>query len=245
MGQSIQIQQNVVERLRQEILAMQGLRVPLENELRQTGLGLINQAFPNETFPVAAVHEFISTCPEESAATAGFISGLLGTLMCKGCCLWVGTENIAFAPALKTFGVKPDQVIFINPTTAKEALWIIEEGLKCEAISSVVGEIPDLGFTESRRLQLAVERSRVTGFILRCTTRPVGNVACVSRWRIRATESYAESNIPGVGMPSWEVELQKIRSGRPGSWLVHWSPNGFLVEKPMISTEPVLVRKTG
>lgn len=231
--------------LRQEILTLQGFRAPLESEQRDMGLGIINRSFPNHTFPIASVHEFISTCPEETAVTAGFISGLLGTLMNKGSCLWVSTRRTAFAPALKTFGVKPDQVIFVDAGNNKEALWIVEEGLKCETLASVVGEIPELTFTESRRLQLAVESSRVTGFIHRCTSKPVANVACISRWRIRPVESCCDSGMPGIGMAAWNVELQKIRNGKPGSWLVNWSPEGFRVVVPEVNKLSVLARKTG
>ena len=37
-------------------------------------------------------------------------------------------------------------------------LWVIEEALKCEGLAAVIGEIKELSFTQSRRLQLAVEK---------------------------------------------------------------------------------------
>lgn len=49
----------------------------------------------------------------------------------------------------------------------KDSLWAIEEALKCNALIAVVGEITELTFNDSRRLQLAVEKSHVTGFIHR------------------------------------------------------------------------------
>ena len=39
------------------------------------GLGPIKDAFPNASFPVGAVHEFLCAAPEDAAATAGFITG--------------------------------------------------------------------------------------------------------------------------------------------------------------------------
>lgn len=244
MNRPAEIKDDRIAQLRREILALQGLRVPLENELRDTGLGIINQSFPNNTFPVAAVHEFISSKAEDRAATTGFISGLLGTLMNKGACLWVSTRRSIFPPALKLFGIAPDQVIFVDAASNKDALWMIEEGLKCPALASVVGEIAELSFTESRRLQLAVEQSRTTGFIHRHAEK-LSTVACVSRWMIRPLPSENEPGLPGIGFPSWDVELMKMRNGHPGRWQVRWMPKGFQVATPQIPEVQWLSRKTG
>lgn len=233
---------DIIAQLQKEILDLQGLRVPLESEQRDTGLGIINGAFPNQTFPVSAVHEFISASKSEAAATAGFMSGLLGTLMRKGSCLWVCSQQIIFPTALRAFGILPDQVLFVRVKDCKQALWVIEEGLKCESLSAVVGEVPDLSFTESRRLQLAVEKSHVTGFIHRSVRGQAGSVACVSRWRIRPVPTF-DSRVPGVGVPMWSVELVKIRNGKPGSWQVAWTDLGFRVAVERAVDVPVAVRK--
>ncbi len=232
--------------LRQEILAMQGFGLPLENERMETGLGPINHAFPNHTFPTGAVHEFLSSSPEEAAATAGFMAGLIGTLMQrKGASLWVSTSRTLFPPALKIYGIEPDQVIFIDVRSNREALWVIEEGLKCETLAAVVGEVRDLSFTESRRLQLAVEQSHVTGFIHRNVTGAVAHIACVSRWRIMPLASISEAGMPGVGFPGWQVELSRIRNGRPGLWQVHWATGTFRVITRKVPALTRFIRKAG
>lgn len=239
---AVGMKSDIVARLQREILDLQGLRIPLESERRDTGLGVINNAFPNQTFPVSAVHEFLSGSRNEAAATAGFISGVLSTLMRKGSCLWVGSEQSIFPTALRVFGVQADQVLFVRVRNTREALWVIEEGLRCKSLSAVVGEVRDLSFTESRRLQLAVEKSHVTGFIHRSGRHTTGNVACVSRWRIKPVSS-TQSHIPGVGIPVWNVELSKIRNGKPGVWQVEWTDCGFQVAVETAVDVPVAVRK--
>jgi protein ImuA len=236
--------EQVLEELRREILSLQGLRMPLQYELQDMGLGAINQAFPNHAFPVAATHEFISNTPQSGAASCGFIAGLLHVLMHKGACLWVSTRGHLFAPALAFFGIAPHQVIFVDVKTDAEAFWLIEEGLKCEALAAVVGEIRDWGFTESRRLQLAVEHSRVTGLIHRyggITT----NVACVSRWQVTPATSAAPVMVPGVGLTTWNVELLKIKNGKPGKWQIQWHPNGFNIITQQHSIRQLAARKAG
>jgi|GEM_PF-4043055 len=58
-------------------------------------------------------------------------------------------------------------VFFLQLKKGTDLLWCVEEALKFEGLAAVVSEIQDLSFIESRRLQLVVEKSRVTGFLLR------------------------------------------------------------------------------
>lgn len=239
--------QDVIKQLQQEILALQGHRKTSGNNLNKTGLGILEQAFHDQTFPIGAVHEFISRHIEEVAATNGFLSGLVGSLMKqKGACLWVSTNRTVFPQALKIFGIEPERIIFIDTARPKEALWTIEEGLKCEALSVVIGEIRELSFTESRRLQLAVEHSHVTGFIHRQNPKTENTVACVTRWKIKPLPSDAEQGMPGVGFPRWDVHLLKVRNGKPGNWQLEWADSSFqYIAKQRVALPDIHTRKAG
>lgn len=220
------VQSPVVQQLREDILTLQGFTPPAPGS--RVGLGPVEAAFPNGCFPRAAVHEFLSDTPEESAATSGFLAGLLGCLLPeRGMCLWIGRNREVFPPGLTAFGLTPDRILFIDLAREADLLWAIEEALKCEAISAVVGEVRELGMTESRRLQLAVERSRVTGLLHRRNPRARHALACASRWRISPLASLPEDGLPGVGFPRWQVDLLKVRNGLPGSWQLEWAEGHF------------------
>ncbi len=220
---------DIISQLQRDILPLQGFKQPTGTPVR-IGLGAVEDAFPNGCFPIGAIHEFIGTQPEHAAVSVGFMAGLLANLMKSGgVCVWVSTSRALFPPGLKTFGANPEHVIFIDLQKEKDLLWAMEEALKCEGLAAVVGEIQDMGFTASRRLQLAVEQSRVTGFLLRFGHRKPTANACVARWRITSLPSIQEDGLPGVGFPRWNVELLKIRNGKPGSWQVQWSAGCFQV----------------
>lgn len=241
------LKNGMFDRLQEDILALQGFRTPAGARKIDFGLGMMNASFPNDTFPTGAVHEFISNDPESAAATTGFMAGLLGKLMGEyGICLWIGIRPIVFAAALKAFGVEPHRVIFIDLSKEKDVIWAVEEALKCESLAAVVGELREITFTESRRLQLAVEQSRVTGFLHRCNPRAVNTLACVSRWQVTPVPSRLEEGMPGVGHPCWRVELQKIRNGEPGEWEMQWAAGRFEhLPKEVMETPPVYLRQTG
>ena len=219
---------DIIQQLQKEILSLQGFNAKSGSQQLNTGLGAIERAFPGHAFPTGAVHELLSLAPEDAAATSGFMAGLLSRFMqSRGACLWISTGRMLFPPALKVFGIEPERIIFVDLTREKDALWAIEEALKCDALAAVVGELKEVSFAESRRLQLAVEQSRVTGFIHRYYPRNENPTACVSRWKISPLPSMPEEGMPGVGFPRWNVRLLKVRNGKPGAWQIEWTADGF------------------
>lgn len=221
----------LVNRLKQDILRMQGFEQPKCREEDKMGLGQLENAFPNGVFPKGAVHEFCSENREQLAATCGFIGGVLSHLMgTKEICIWVSTARIFFPSAAKAFGVEPDRIIFVSMTREWEVLWAVEEALKCKGIAIVVAELQEMDFVQSRRLQLAVEKSRATGLILRNNPRRIGATACVARWQVTSLPSVMDEGMPGVGTPRWQVTLLKVRNGSTGTWQLGWSENGFVYE---------------
>ncbi len=235
----------IINRLKKEILPLQGFKSTLQNVALNGLLGPVVKAFPNNSFPLGAIHEFISDGATDTASTNGFISVLLHKLMKKkGVSIWIGNTATIFPPALKSFGIAPGQIIFIDLKKEKEMLWAMEETLKCEGLSAVIAFIPELGFTASRRLQLAVEKSKVTGFIVRQNPRNINTTACITRWKITADASKPLYGLPGLGFPRWHVELLKVRNGQPGKWVIECKGGKFIPVYETLSA-PLQIRKTG
>src|SRR5687767_10370847 len=223
----IHVKTDILKDLQADILRLQGFKSAKNGSL-DMGLELLKDAFPNGSFPLGAVHEFLSTQLEDIAPTSGFIAGLLSSLIkSKGIALWISSSRTLFPPALKSFGLSPDRFIFLDLKKERDVLWAMEEALKCGALAAVVGEVREISFTASRRLQLAVEQSRVTGFVLRHAQRNVGTTACVSRWRITSLASEPEEGLPGLGFPQWKVELLRMRNGKTGVWNIRWEDGTF------------------
>jgi protein ImuA len=238
---------DIISRLQKDILLLQGFKPLPADAATLPRLGPIDAAFPDHSFPLASIHEFLIANAEDAAATSGFIACLLSSLMNNNrASAWISSSKRIFPPALKSFGIEPDKILFINSPTEKHILWIMEEALKCEGLAAVVCEIPYINFTASRRLQLAVEQSRVTGFIIRNQPGNLTPNACSSRWRISSLPSSSQDDLPGVGFPRWNIELLKIRNGKPGTWQLEWSGNKL---HPVLSPDILQLqeqkRKTG
>jgi protein ImuA len=218
---------DIITQLKKDILALQGFK-PLLHQDQQIYLGTINHSFPNSVFPLGVNHEFICNDHEGLTASSGFIAGILSSLLKKnGAALWISSSHTIFPPALVSLGINPAQFIFIRLRNQKQILWTIEEALKCDGLTAVVGEISTLDLIQSRRLQLATEQSGVTGFLL-CTHQGLLNTtACTCRWQIHSLQSETEDGLPGVGFPRLNVELLKVRNGKSGSWQLEWANGKF------------------
>jgi protein ImuA len=218
----------ILIKLQQDILLWQGLKPQAGDKAERIGLGEIEQVFPGGVFPKRAIHEFITVLPEDAAASDGFIAGLLSVLMQDGAaCVWVSTSRRLFPASLSLFNVEPERIIFMDVSTEKQVLWVTEEALKCEGLAAVVSELNNLSLIESRRLQLAVEESGVTGFILRKDASKAASTVATARWKISPLPTDTEDGMPGLGFPRWQVELLKVRNGNPGSFVLEWAGEGF------------------
>jgi protein ImuA len=236
----------MVNKLRQDILGLQGFRNVSQSQRTDFGLGVIEKSFPNGAFPTGAVHELISHGSQDAAATSGFIAAVLGKTMKQGgVSIWISLKRTVFPPALKFFGIDPDRIIFIDVKKEKDLLWMIEECLKCKALSAVVAELREINLTESRRLQLAVEQSHVTGLMHRINPLTLNNTACTARWKVRSVASHPEDGMPGVGFFQWEVQLLKVRNGEPGSWQIQWKPGSFNPVHKQVMMQSKKLLKTG
>ena len=233
---------DIINQLRKDILLLEGFKPPAAEAVSFMGLGIVETAFPNGIFPAGTVHEFLGATAEQAAACGGFMAALLGKLMQNdGISVWISSSRKIFPPALKAFGIEPDRVIFVDLQKEKDVFWALEEALKCGGLAAVVGEVQEMNFAQSRRLQLAVESSRVTGFILRTDVHKINATACSARWQITALPSETENEMPGVGFPRWNIELLKVRNGQPGTWQMEWATDRFIeISKPAAVREASL-----
>jgi protein ImuA len=107
----------------------------------------------------------------------------------------------------------------------------MEEGLRCAALSAVIGEVwgdpRALDFTATRRLAVASERSGVAAFLIR-----LGGAANLSgarmRWRIASAPSLLNDLDPKApGLPAWDAELFRARGMPPGRWTISHEADRF------------------
>src|SRR4029078_7484509 len=97
------IKADIITQLQKDILPLQGFKRIFGSAVLDVVPGIIKNAFPNNEFPLGAVHEFISTGAEDTAATGGFIAGMLASIMKSGgASIWISSSRSIFPPALNS-----------------------------------------------------------------------------------------------------------------------------------------------
>jgi len=116
--------------------------------------------------------------------------------------------------------------------------------LTCSSLSAVIGEMPEMSITASRRFQLAIEDAGVGCFILRKNPKNLLTTA-VSRWHIQPLPTKTKDRLPGLGHPRWQVTLLKVRNGKTGSWNIEWTSSGFRYSSNLSVIHRTVQKQTG
>ncbi|MFB0611300.1 ImuA family protein [Aurantiacibacter poecillastricola] len=134
------------------------------------------------------------------------------------------------------------RLIHVAAETPEDALFAMEEGLRCRDLAAVVGEVMGnpraLDFTASRRLTLTAEKHGVPLLLVRLDAEADLSSARM-RWRLTAAPSAPPRwNIAAPGRPSWRAELFRARSHPPGEWILRDEPERLAAERFSATTTP-------
>jgi protein ImuA len=168
-----------------------------------------------EAFPAVAT----------DAGVLGFVLSLLGKRSAP--LLWVQDRpsykesGTPYLPALRH-----RTIIQVDVNRPSDVLWAMEEGLRCKALSCIIGEIwgdpPALNFTATKRLAMRAEANKVPCWLIRRAASPDLSAAR-DRWRIASLPSFAHPHDPQApGAPRWQVELFRSRTQAPGTWVASY-----------------------
>ena len=159
------------------------------------------------------------------ARDAGWSGFLLPQIDRSRPLLWV-QDRMAILESGRIYppGLGLADLIHVEARDARAALWAMEEGLRCSALSAVIGELwgdpTSLDFTATRRLAVAAERSGVACWLVRLNG--TANLSGARmRWRIASRPSLANPFDPRApGLPAWDAELFRSRASPPGRWSI-------------------------
>jgi protein ImuA len=178
--------------------------------------------------PSPTLSELFSAHPRDGG-WAGF---LLAQLATDKPLLWV-QDRMAILESGRVHppGLPSQDLIHVETRDARDALWAMEEGVRCAALSAVIGEIwgdpKVLDFTATRRLAVASERSGTPCWLVR-----LGGTANLSgarmRWRIASAPSLLNDLDPKApGAPAWNAELFRARGMPQGHWTITHEADRF------------------
>ena len=159
--------------------------------------------------------------------------------------LWVQTRDAARLNGRPYRAGLPQglqsRLIHVMAEKAEDALFALEEGLRCRDFAFVIGEMAGnakaLDFTASRRLTLTSERHGIPLFLVRIDAAHDLSSARM-RWEVASAPSAApEWNAQAPGDPAWKAELFRARSHAPGTWTLSGGETSLTASKAREDTD--------
>jgi protein ImuA len=196
------------------------------------GIGALDTALGGG-LAFGAVHEVAPSAPLHFGGAAGFALALAVRAEAGNAgknILWIQSDFAGheagqlYGPGLALFGLSLERLLVLRVSRPVDALWAMEEALKCRALATVITEMTEEGaaadLTATRRLALAARDGGVLGLLLRHRTSSEPS-ATVTRWEISAATSQPDA-FGGLGRTAFNLLLSKNRRGPTGSWIVTW-----------------------
>lgn len=217
------------ESLLQELRAQLAKSSPTRHsqESVSTGLPLLDKHLPGNGLPSASVVEWVADGPGLRTTSLALKCG--AALMRKpGALAVVDPYQDFHASALKPTGISLSRLLLIRPSAQpsessesvaltggmltsadrSNTLWTLEQVSRCSGVRLVICWIDRLSSTVQRRLQLAVERSGVTVFLIRPATALNQPSWADLRFHL---QSCPEADRPEVGHSEVRLKLVKTR----------------------------------
>jgi protein ImuA len=127
------------------------------------------------------------------------------------------------------------RLIHVVADKSEDALFALEEGLRCRELAAVVGEVTGnpkaFDFTASRRLTLTAEKHGVSLWLIRLDASHDLSSARM-RWQVAAAPSPCPRwNAAAPGNASWRAELFRARMHSPGTWILRDDEHGLAADR--------------
>ncbi|MGG5809076.1 ImuA family protein [Falsiroseomonas sp. CW058] len=176
----------------------------------------IDPALPGGGLARAGLHEVLAGDP---GAAAGFCAMVLGRT--AGPVLWIAPEAEAWPSGLGRFGLPPAQLVLVRAAQGADALWAMEEALRCPTIGGALLMLRDIDTAAARRLQLAAGTGGALGLLLRPDGDAPAAGTALTSWRVSALPSQG-AGAGALGDPRWQLDLLRCRGGAARGWATTW-----------------------
>jgi protein ImuA len=137
--------------------------------------------------------------------------------------------GLPYGHGLAGLGLDPQHLLLVSPRRPVEALWAIEEGLRCGALAAVIGVFARLprayDLTASRRLVLAARGGGMPALLAITGEGGAGSriaSAAETRWQIAARPS-ARGMAGEPTSPAFTADLLRRRGGEPAIFDLDWN----------------------
>jgi hypothetical protein len=199
----------IIEELRDRLRQVERAHRPAQAPVLSTGTPL-DQLLPEKGLECGQLVEWLSDGEGAGAATLALV--VAGRLLQRGgVFVVIDGKREFYPPAAAGLGIPPELTVIVRPSCEGDALWALEQSLRCNSVAVALGWMGGLNDRTFRRLQLAAEAGGGIGFLLR----PVAFRAQPSWAAVRLLVQALPAALPSPSR-RLHVELLHYRGGPSG-----------------------------
>lgn len=175
-----------------------GLRV------EPSGIAALDAHLPGGGWPAGALSELL--IPAHGIGELSLALPAVARLTQAGRhAAFIAPPHLPYAPALAQAGVVLERTLIVEPPSADETVWAVEQLLRTSAYGAVLAWTHSLRDADQRRLQLAAETGNALAFLYR--PQRAETHSSIAALRLKLTREDRRLSI----------EILKARGGRPGA----------------------------
>jgi len=143
-----------------------GLRIgERERRVVSTGIEALDELLSDSGLRCGTLSEWIGA--EVGCGVLSLAMRVAAVAQRDGPLIIVDTEKTLYPPAIQATGVSLAEAIFVRPSSPTDALWAVEQSLRCSGVGAVLFPVDRLRTQDFRRLQLAAEDGTAIGILVR------------------------------------------------------------------------------
>ena len=157
--------QALLDVLCRQVRQIEGLQDP-SREIVSTGVPALDQVLPGNGLRRGTLVEWLAGRTGTGVVALAFLAARQATLQEQSVVVCDRNQQF-YAPAAIALGLKPAQLVVLQPATDADELWALDQSLRCPGVAVVWASLPRLREHDFRRLQLAAEEGKTLGLLRR------------------------------------------------------------------------------
>jgi protein ImuA len=208
---SLQTRAALVRTLQQQIVRTEA-GGQIDSAPQTTGVAVLDRLLPARGVTRGTMVEWLAMLPGGAASylSLAVASETLRNDDRGGVLLVIDRRGAFYPPAAISLGIPAERLVVVKPSRDADALWAIDQGLRCSAVTVVWSELDKLDSRAARRLQLAAEEQNGLGFFVRPSTAVKEPTWADIRWKVQPLAA-------AQGGRQLQVELLRCYGGRAGA----------------------------
>ena len=137
-----------------------------EKQVVSTGIAALDELLPAGGFRPGTLVEWLA---EDEGCGAGTLAlmAVAETTRAGGAFVVIDNDGEFHPVTAAELGIDPADTIIVRPENKNDAIWSLEQSLRCQGVAAAMGWVGRLDSHVFRRLQLAVETGGGIGFLMR------------------------------------------------------------------------------